>query len=149
MTCPAGIWAENADAPQGVSRTVFVLGAGFTRAFAPAAPLMVDDFDGDRLERDFERFHHAAHIIGLERERNPDRKINIENLMTRLEGRMPYDFREQGATAEIVLLLSNVRSTFLRKIRLAGERDRQTDPLIAFARYCVDNGIDLHHIQLR
>ena len=99
----------------GVSRkTVFVLGAGFTRAFAPAAPLMIDDYDGDRLEMNFERFHHAAHIIALERGRNPDRKINIESLMTRLDGRMPYD-SDQEASDEIALLLSRVKSVFVRK----------------------------------
>jgi hypothetical protein len=124
-----------------IRKTVFVLGAGFTRAFAPAAPLMIDDFGGDRLESDFEKFHHAAHILALERGRNPDRRINIENLMTRLDGRMPYDF-EGGAADEIALLLSKVRSEFLRRIKLTKERERHTDELNAFAGYCVKYGVN-------
>ena len=126
----------------GSKKTVFVLGAGFTRAFAPAAPLMIDDFDGDRLEADFEKFVHAAHILALERGRNQGKLINIENLMTRLDGRMPYDFREEGATDEIALLLSNVRAVFLRRIKLAKERERHIDALKTFAGYCADKAID-------
>jgi len=38
---------------------VFVLGAGFTKAFAPDAPLLWDDFGLDVLAQDFRNFRTA------------------------------------------------------------------------------------------
>lgn len=43
--------------------TVYVLGAGFTRAFVPKAPLLVDDYGIPALRKSFESFRHAAAIL--------------------------------------------------------------------------------------
>jgi hypothetical protein len=71
-------------------RAVYVLGAGFTKAFLPDAPLRVDDFDGDGLERVFAAFPIALELIKVERSRTRG-LIDIECLMSRLDGGMPFD----------------------------------------------------------
>lgn len=88
-------------------RIVFVLGAGFTKAFAPKAPLMVDHYDVDSILKEFADFQHARRILELELNKNSDGKINIERLMTRLHSGMPYDFKN-AANEEIPLLLSKI-----------------------------------------
>ena len=44
-------------------KTVYVLGAGFTKAFLPDAPLHVDEFDGNDLEQMFAEFRDALDLI--------------------------------------------------------------------------------------
>ena len=50
------------------SGTVFVLGAGFTRAFLPNAPLLVDDYGGDALKEQFSHFPMAHRFEKLIRD---------------------------------------------------------------------------------
>lgn len=121
-------------------RIVFVLGAGFTRAFLPQAPLLTDDYDGDALTEKFKNFHHASRILGLERSKNLNGYINVERLMTRLDGLMPYDF-EEAANDELTLLLSEVKRCFRRRLEEAKKGPFHAEALAAFARYCVENGI--------
>jgi hypothetical protein len=73
-------------------KQVFVLGAGFTRAFFCDSPLLTDDYDANELLGKFKDFPHAHKILELEKSQNTDCKINIERLMTRVSGLMPYDF---------------------------------------------------------
>ena len=121
-------------------RRIFVLGAGFTRAFVPSAPLLNDDYYGDELEKKFREFPHASRILALERSRNREGHIDIERLMTRLDGRMPYD-SEQRAEEEIGLLLREVKRCFVRRLEEARGGQRHAEELEAFARYCLNNGI--------
>ncbi|MBI2862884.1 MAG: hypothetical protein HYX89_08685 [Chloroflexi bacterium] len=124
-------------------RTVFVLGAGFTKAFLPDAPLLTDDYDGQSLLDKFKDFPHAKRILELELGKSPSGQINIERLMTRLDGRMPYD-HEQGAGDELGLLLSEVKRSFVRRLDVAKKGDchtKHTKELAAFARHCIENGI--------
>lgn len=102
--------------------TVFVFGAGFTKAFLPTAPLLVDDFDGEKLKESFKSFDYASSILQAELD-NPDHdggKLNLERLMTRLSSRMPYDF-EKNAIAELDLLLSELKKAL--KCRLVKARE--------------------------
>ena len=46
-------------------QAVYVLGAGFTKAFLPDAPLRVDEFDGNGLEQKFATFPAALELIRL------------------------------------------------------------------------------------
>src|SRR5712691_11276920 len=96
-------------------QTVFVLGAGFTKAFLPHAPLLEDDYAVD-LEK-FKHFPLARRILELEIERNSSGSINIERLMTRLDSLMPYD--PEGADQELGLLLSEVNNAFVTRIMQA------------------------------
>src|SRR5438552_2356945 len=105
-------------------RAVYVLGAGFTKAFLSAAPLRVDDFDGAGLEAMFATFPDALEQIRLERSRNVGGKIDIERLMSRLDGGMPFD--SGNADDQIRLLLTEVKRRFFGRISAA--RDGQAVP---------------------
>src|SRR5712692_9146095 len=77
--------------------TVFVLGAGFTKAFLREAPLLIDDYGAEALKAKFGAFRDAVALLELEleltlKEKYPAGWINLERLMTRLAGGMPYDF---------------------------------------------------------
>lgn len=122
------------------SREVFILGAGFTKAFLPAAPLMVDDYDGEELASKFKQFSHASRLLDWERNSNEKGRINIERLMTRLEGRMPYDF-DQRANEELDMLLVELKRSFIQRIQLAGKNGGNIEELQGIAKHCVSNSI--------
>ncbi len=100
---------------------VFVLGAGFTKAFAPDAPLMIDDYCGRELHEKYAHFPAAKKLIDAGMERNGG-LIDIERVLTRLDARMPYDF-EQGVGDELGLLLSDFKSCLVDKISAALAKD--------------------------
>ena len=120
--------------------TVFVLGAGFTKAFLPMAPLMEDDYDGEALAERFRPFRYASRILERELNRDPDSRINIERLMTRLDGRMPYD-SYRAAEEELLLLLSEVKRAFICRLEKAKQGHKHLSELTAFARYCLENEV--------
>lgn len=122
-------------------KQVFVLGAGFTKAFLPNAPLMVDDYNGEALAEKFIGFPHASRILDWERSRESDRRINIERLMTRLDSRMPYDF-DQGADEELGMLLTEVKKSFMQRLDNARKGEVHSDELRPFAEYCVRNSVN-------
>jgi len=74
------------------TRQVFVLGAGFTKAFVPGAPLLVDDYRIAELLEQLSGFEHATKVLELAVAGN-ESKVDLEALLTRLSG-MPYDSRE-------------------------------------------------------
>jgi hypothetical protein len=119
--------------------TVFILGAGFTKAFVPSAPLLVDDYDTRRLLRKYECFQHVRRIIETESAKH-NGKIDLERTMTRLSGQMPYD-REHGASDEFTLLLSDIKNTFIRKLKEAKSKELHSADLVNFARLCRNYGI--------
>ena len=123
------------------SREVFVLGAGFTKAFLPHAPLMVDDYEGDKLASKFLNFPYASRVLDWERSRNDKGEINIERLMTRLAGLMPYDY-DQKADDELKMLLVELKKSFIRRVELAREKSGNIRVLESFAKYCVSEGIN-------
>lgn len=117
------------------SKTVFVLGAGFTKAFAREAPLMIDDYGAPELANKFVGFKHASKI--LDRMRNKyDDKIDIEQMMTRLSGLMPYDFIGDAAD-EYRMLVIEIQKNFINRIMKAKSRHYEKTLLNHFARYCV------------
>lgn len=121
-------------------RKVFILGAGFTKAFIDNAPLMVDEFGITELANRFQTFPHASRVIEAERDLN-NGLINIERLMTRLEGRMPYDFAH-NANDELGLLAVELLQKFIERIKELQIDDNRYSELKAFARYCVENRIN-------
>jgi len=88
----------------------------------------------------FENFPHARKILELEIKRDEAGLIDIERLMTRLDGCMPYDF-SSGANEELSLLLSALKHQFLEKLQQAKTGRKHTIELAAFAKHCVNNGI--------
>ena len=73
------------------SETVIVLGAGATKAFLPDAPLGVDDYQAKEIRERFSNFHHAKALLNAALAPYDNGQIDIEQLMTRLQGRMAYD----------------------------------------------------------
>ena len=122
-------------------RTVFVLGAGFTRAFLPSSPLMTDDYGVGRILHELGDLPTAKRILGQELERNGGEQINIERLLTRLEGGMPYDV-DRGAVEEIRLLAVGLRRALVDRIRSAREGKLQIEALHSLARQCLAGPID-------
>lgn len=120
------------------SEEVFVLGAGFTQAFYPKSPLMIDDYHGQDLLKKFDNFPNAHHILESEINRN-NGLINIEYLMTRLEGLMPYDF-DRRSDEELRMLSAELKKIFIKRLQEATEQGGNDD-LKAFAKYCVDNRV--------
>ena len=88
------------DHTQTLSRNhVVVTGAGFTRAFVPGAPLLVDDFNNDGLEAKVRGLPNASRLLDWERSLDERGRIDIERLMTRLDALMPYDHAESAGNA--------------------------------------------------
>lgn len=122
-------------------RTVLVLGAGFTHAFAPKAPLLIGDFGGNALARKFRKFPRASRVLNAEMGGRTGSKVDIERLMTRLDGRMPYD-RKHEAESELAHLLAELKKSFVKRIRDAGGGTAHSDDLSKLAECCVDYGIN-------
>jgi hypothetical protein len=113
---------------------VFVLGAGFTRAFVPNAPLLVDDYGIRDLRIRFASFSHAAAILDRELAEYPDGRVDLERLLTRLSG-MPYDAVD--ARREFALLDTELRKSLVRRIKHA-KAGVEPGKLGAFARHVLD-----------
>ena len=80
----------DAETAQTLSRNrVVVTGAGFTRAFVPGAPLLIDDFSNYVLEDKVRGLPYASQLLDWERSLHPSGHIDIERLMTRLDALMP------------------------------------------------------------
>lgn len=120
-------------------RSVIVLGAGATKAFLPAAPLAEDDYNTQHLSEQFRGFPYAYKLLESERQRCSNGKINVEQLMTRLQGRMPYD--SSDAIAQQSLLLSELMREFRRKITFARQKELHKDELAALAQVCVNKSV--------
>ena len=116
---------------------VFVTGAGFTRGLVPNAPLLIDDFGNDALADRVLGLPNASRLVEWERNRHPKGHIDIERLMTRVESLMPYDYAEFAGNAanEYTLLLSELKRSFLYRIREAEQGEIHKDDLAKFARY--------------
>ena len=118
-------------------RHVYVTGAGFTRAFVPNAPLLVDDFGNDALVQAVRGLPRASRILETERNRHRDGLIDIERLMTRLHELMPYD-HGNSSTDELAFLLSELNRAFLRRIQDALDGTEVAGTIMEFARHCAE-----------
>ena len=118
-------------------RHVYVTGAGFTRAFVPDAPLLIDDFGNDHLVHAVRGLPMASRVLEAERNRHRDGHIDIERLMTRLHELMPYD-HGLSSTDEYAFLLSQLKRSFLQRIQGAMDGVEVAEEVVAFARHCAD-----------
>jgi hypothetical protein len=124
------------------SGTVFVLGAGFTKGFLPKAPLLIDDFGAEALKTKFAKFSDELILIDMEldltrKEGHPAGRMNLERLMTRLTGGMPYDF-QTGSERVLATLLSEIKLEFITRLRKARQKEPSAPgELWLFARHCV------------
>ena len=132
----------DADTAQPLSRNrVLVTGAGFTRAFVPGAPLLVDDFNNDDLEAKVRGLPNASRLLDWERSLDERGRIDIERLMTRLDALMPYDYAESTGNAanEYGFLLSELKRAFLERLHEARNGNVHREELKRFANYCEAN----------
>ncbi len=121
-----------------MDNTVFALGAGFTKAFLPQSPLLVDDFGEADLAERIRGLAHASRALNDERNRQ-DFGIDIERLLTRLDSLMPYD-EGQGAAEELTLLRTELKRCFLRRLQEAREDSHlHRAELESFARCCLSH----------
>jgi len=117
-----------------------VLGAGFTKAFYPEAPLLTGDYYEDLIAQ-LQYFPRARRILELERNHHAAGWINIERLMTRLDGRMPYDVKH-GAHGEFGLASSEIKRWFAHQLQKAKDGQHYAEELEMFADYSVENSIN-------
>src|SRR5712691_1793789 len=111
--------------------TVYVLGAGFTRAFVPKAPLLVGDYGIPDLRKRFDSFSHAAAILDDALAEYSGGYVDLERLMTRLSG-MPYDAVD--ARREFALLETALRQSLVKRLREAKKGKVDWEKLKTFAR---------------
>jgi len=119
-------------------KKVFVLGAGFTKAFLPHAPLLVDNYNLAPLMDKFGHFDNALRILQQEQTRLADGKVDIERLLTRLDG-TPFD--RDDAPYQFAQLKQDVHSLFRNNLNQAKTEGGHLDDLVQFAHYCIDNRI--------
>ncbi len=117
---------------------VFVTGAGFTRALVPNSPLLVDDFGNDAIAERVHCLPDASRLFQWERNQHTEGRIDIERLMSRLASPMPYDYASFAANAanEYALLLSELKRSFLKRIRDTEQEEIHRNELRMFAAYC-------------
>ena len=120
--------------------TVFVLGAGFTKAFLPNAPLLVDDYDTSSILLEFDAFPIARGVLEREIDNLNPRSVDLERLMTRASAGMPYD-TGTGSSEELALLFSRLKQAFEERLDLARTGEAHKEELAAFASLCVDRNI--------
>jgi hypothetical protein len=119
-----------------VDRMVFVLGAGFTRAFVPKSPLLVDDYEIPLLRKRFESFPHVTKILDDALAEYSDGRVDLERLMTRLSG-MPYDGAD--ANREFAVLDTILRKSLVERLSVAKAGEVAWDALGKFARFVLEN----------
>ena len=122
------------------SNTVFVLGAGFTKAFLPNAPLLVDAYGCDALLKEFDSFPTAKAILEREVDEKKGGLLDLERAMTRASAGMPYD-PKTGAAEELSLLFSRLKQAFERKLDEAKQGPQHTGELATLAQLCVERRI--------
>lgn len=119
-------------------KEIFVLGAGFSKAFFEDAHLLFMErkkFD----ENEIEKHKYAYKIYKLALDKNDN--VNVEKLMTRLSGRMPYDYNlDEKTQLELDWLLTYISSIYIKNLNNAKEGKIHKEELEKFAKYCIDNG---------
>lgn len=123
-----------------MSKRVFVLGAGFTKAFAPEMPLMQDNysFQINAILEKLGNYKQVRTLLRAAQEGGANNLVDVERLFTRLEVGMPYDV-EQGVNHELGLCLSELKVAFFRRIEAAKEKV-DYGSLGIFADHCVATG---------
>jgi hypothetical protein len=121
------------------NNTVLVLGAGFTRAIVPGAPLVRGDYGVADLCKEFASFPEARQI--LERAQlDALGTVDLEQLLTRLMG-MPYD--SLNSRHEFPLITTRLLHSVARKIEAAKAVRIDRATLGIFARAVSESGASI------
>lgn len=125
-----------------MGKTLFILGAGFTKAFIKEAFLSLDRGHVTRKIREkySKKTHPYAHSI-LNNEITPN-GVDIERLMTRLHTLMPHDF-EMKCIQELEHLYHDIKDVFIDRLqKLKDATPKLPSELNYFARWCIENKAD-------
>lgn len=121
--------------------TLFILGAGFTKAFINDAFLSIDNghVPPALIKKYRQMTHPYAHgILNYELKQGPD----IERLMTRLNQPMPHDF-ERKCTQELEHLSQDIKDIFTQRLENLKDGTKiLPEALKRFARWCINNEAD-------
>ena len=120
-----------------MSKRVYVLGAGFTRAFLPKSPLLKDEYGAKELLKKYKSLEVLQSLIRDDLIAS-DGKTNLERLMTRLDGGMPYD-DDAHVRGQHQILLHDLKQALNERIRVA-MADKASAELDLFAIHCVQEG---------
>jgi hypothetical protein len=97
---------------------------------------MTDDYGAGRILQELGGLPTAKRILAQELERNDGEKINVERLLTRLDGGMPYD-ADHRALEEIGLFAATLKRALVDRITRARTGPMHAEPLHALARRCL------------
>jgi hypothetical protein len=129
--------------------TVLVLGAGFTKAFVPNAPLLEDKYSVEPLLDRYRNggFRYARNWLlselGLcDSNNRPQWTINIERLMTRLASGMPYD-RSHDAELQREMVLRDIKDMFLKVLNGVEIDPGKVQLLDSVASKCLSDSIPI------
>jgi hypothetical protein len=131
------------------NQTLLVLGAGFTKAFCPDAPLLKDEFEHyKKLYDQYKTLPQIRRIFDTELEfsrfenrRNTPQRINLERLMSRLSG-MPFD--SEGDKQNIQAMSIDLKKVFVTRLREYFKiTDVHIEKLNDFAYYLIKNNISI------
>lgn len=117
-------------------KKVYVIGAGFSRAFNPSSPLQIDDYENVALVTKFLHLPHALALLEDERRNHRNGLINIEKLMSRTDELMPYDYA-RGAADEFTFLFIELKQRLLNRIRQTRAISETRAEINEFARHCL------------
>lgn len=124
-----------------MAKTLFILGAGFTKAFIDEAFLSIDNghVPPDLIEKYRQTTHpYARGILDYEIAQG----VDIERLMTRLHTCMPHDF-EKKCTQELELLYHDIKDNFINRLqKLKDETIELPEKLKHFAQWYIRNEAD-------
>lgn len=123
-----------------MKKVIFILGAGFTKAFYNDAPLLevsTQDLNIENLLRKYENFPKVRHIIKSVQNNN---KINIEELLTRLSTGTPFD-DEAISEGERKCLLEDISQTYFELISKIKIDEDKRGSIEKFSKYIIDNDI--------
>ena len=117
--------------------TVFVFGAGFSKAFVPEMPLLCDHW---ALPEIFNN-KNLKTLSDYSCEASNAGKLNIELLMTRLQNAMPYDDYEDNALFQVAY--SQLKKSIQQRIERAKENSSRdyVEELQELAKYCLNEKI--------
>lgn len=124
-----------------MAKSLFILGAGFTKAFIKEAFLSVDrgHIPAELVQKYPKPAHPYAYSI-LDDE--IARGVDIERLITRLHSFMPHDF-ERKCTQELEHLSHDIKDLFVKRLqKLKDDRTTLPEDLKHFALWCINNEAD-------
>jgi len=121
---------------------VFVLGAGFTKAFIKDAFTLTDHYPLDHLLSKFSKKQspYAHMILRLEQERakRSDGRFDLERLMTRLDSIMPHDF-EKKIIQQLDYLRHDLFFDFVKRLESVNPQRALPSELTSLAKWCINH----------